>query len=153
MSAQPAQRGRVLIIDDQRDILEGMKALMEIEGIDVTTHDSLITLPFMIREADPDVILLDISLPALSGSALFRNGSQRLLRTDASIILFSGRPAGELAMLAKDLGAHGYVTKSEDSLAIVARVQGWIQERRALRAAKGNEAPNVALRTASLLTR
>jgi DNA-binding response OmpR family regulator len=149
MSAQSARRGRVLIIDDQPDILEGMKMLLEVEGIDVITHDSIITLPFMIRGANPDVILLDISLPALSGSALFRNGLHRLLRTDASIILFSGRSASELATLAEERGAHGYVTKSEDSLAIVARVKSWIQERRYLRASKEIEALNVVVRTTS----
>ena len=149
MSAQPTPRGRVLIVDDQPDILEGMKLLLEMEGIDVITHGSIITLPFMIREANPDVILLDLSLPALSAPALFRGGSQRVLRTDASVILFSGRSASELAVLAKELGAHGYVTKSEDSLAIVARVKSWIQERRALRALKENEGLHVAVRTAS----
>jgi len=149
MSAQPQQRGRVLIVDDHPDILEGMRMLLEVEGIDVTTHDSIITLPFLIREADPDVILLDISLPALSGSALFRNGLHRLLRTDASIILFSGRAAGELAALADEFGAHGYITKSEDSLAIVARVKSWIHERRNLRASKEIEALNVVVRTTS----
>ncbi|MEA2162377.1 MAG: hypothetical protein QOK37_504 [Thermoanaerobaculia bacterium] len=149
MSAQTKRRGRVLIVDDQPDILEGMKLLLELEGMDVTTHESIITLPFIIREADPDVILLDVSLPALSSPALLRVGPQRLLRTDASIILFSGRSAGELAAMAKELGAHSYITKSEDSMTIVTRVQAWIHERRALRAAKENEAPYVAVRAAS----
>jgi DNA-binding NarL/FixJ family response regulator len=149
VSAQTERRGRVLIVDDQPDILAGMKALMEMEGLDVTTHDSMITLPFVVREANPDVILLDISLPALSGAALFRMGSQRLLRTDASIILFSGRSPQELERLTKEYGAHGFVSKSEDSMAIVARVQTWIAERRAIRTANVSEVANVKIRTAS----
>lgn len=149
MSAQSLPRGRVLIVDDQPDILEGMKLLLQLEGMDVTTHESIITLPFIIREADPDVILLDVSLPALSSPALLRIGSQRILRTDASIILFSGRSAGELAAMTKELGAHGYITKSEEPMAIVRRVQAWIHERRALRAVKDNEVPYVAVRAAS----
>jgi two-component system alkaline phosphatase synthesis response regulator PhoP len=149
VSAPAQRRGRLLIVDDQPDILEGMKALMELEGLDVTTHDSMITLPFIVREADPDVILLDISLPALSGTALFRMGSKRLLRTDASIILFSGRSPQELQRLTKEYGAHGFVSKSEDSMAIIARVQTWIAERRAIRITKAPEAANVQIRTAS----
>lgn len=148
MITRGRRRGRVLIVDDQPEILEGMKALMELEGIDVTTHNSIITLPFIIRKADPDVILLDMSLPALSATALLRD-SRRVLRTDASIILFSGRSAVELAALTKELGAHGYLTKSEDSMTIVGRVQGWIHERRALRATEQSEVLNVAARTAS----
>jgi DNA-binding response OmpR family regulator len=143
MSAQTERPGRVLIVDDQPDILEGMKALMEMEGLDVTTHDSIITLPFVVRQADPDVILLDLSLPALSGEALFRTGLHRLLRTDAPLILFSGRSPQELEQLTKDFGADGFASKSEDSMEIVRRVQTWIAERRAIRMTKESEAANV----------
>ena len=143
------RRGRVLIVDDQTDILEGMKALLEIEGMDVITHDSMITLPLILRDANPDVILLDVGLPALSGSALFKLGRQRLLRTDASVILFSGRSARELENLAEEFGADGFVTKSQDPMEIVARVQTWIGQRRAQRAAQENGGSNVATRTAS----
>ena len=149
MNAQPKQRGRVLIVDDQTDILEGMKALLEIEGMDVITHDSMITLPLVLREADPDVILLDIGLPALSGSALFKLGRKRLLRTDASVILFSGRSAGELETLAGEFGADGFVTKSQDPMEIVARIQTWIGQHRAQRASQVNGGSHVATRTAS----
>ena len=147
------QPGRVLIVDDQLEILEGMKALLELEGMEVTTHDSVITLPFIVRQANPDVILLDISLPALSGSALFGAGTKRILRTDASVILFSGRSAQELAMLMKEFGAHGYLTKSENTTEIIGRVKSWINERRALRAVTTMEATHVAPRAASPLAR
>ena len=149
MNAQPIRRGRVLIVDDETDILEGMKALLEIEGIDVITHDSMITLPLILRDADPDVILLDIGLPALSGSALLNLGRKRLLRTDATVILFSGRSARELDGLAHKFGADGFVTKSQDPMEIVARVQTWIGQRRAQRAAEGKGVSNVSTSTAS----
>ena len=149
MNAQPIRRGRVLIVDDETDILEGMKALLEIEGIDVITHDSMITLPLILRDADPDVILLDIGLPALSGSALFKFGCKRLLRTDAPVILFSGRSARELETLSEAFGADGFVTKSQDPLEMVASIQTWIGQRRAQRAAQGKGVSNVATRTAS----
>jgi len=103
MSAGSASRGRVLIVDDHPEILEGMKMLLELEGMDVTTHDSVITLPLILRKADPDVILLDLSLRALSGEAFFRLGRERLLRhSDALVILFSGRPLAELAANAEE---------------------------------------------------
>lgn len=139
------QPGRVLIVDDHPEILEGLKTLLEIEGMEVTTHDSMITLPLIIRQADPEVILLDLSFRALSGESFFRLGRERLLRnSDALVILFSGRPAGELAELAEEFGADGVMPKSEDVLQLVARVRTWIAQHRALRAARERRESNVA---------
>lgn len=154
MSNHTARRGRVLIVDDHHEILEGMKALLEDEGMDVITHDSMITLPLILRKAAPDVILLDLSFGALFGEAFFRLGRERLLRnTDASVILFSGRPAVELAAMAEEFGADGFMTKSEDATQIVAHVQTSIVQHRALRAAQGRKASNGATRTASASAR
>src|SRR5437763_16828787 len=100
-----ATRGRVLIVDDEPELLEGMKTLLDMEGIDVIIHGSMITLPLILREADPDVVLLDISMPALSGTSALRNGLRRLLRTDGALVLFSGRSPRELTTAAEELGA------------------------------------------------
>jgi len=150
MSANRSRPGRVLIIDDHPEILEGLKTLLEIEGIEVTTHDSMITLPLIIRKADPDVILLDLSFSALSGESFFRLGRERLLRnTDALVILFSGRPASELAVLAEEFGADGVMPKSEDVMQLVARVQTWIAQHQALSEARERRTSHVATRSAS----
>ncbi len=147
MNASTEARGRVLIVDDQHDLLEGMKTLLELSGIDVTLHDSMITLPLILREADPDVVLLDVSIPALSGAAVFKQGLRRLLRTDASLILFSGRSAGELAVMTEELGADGFITKAQDPMEIVTHLQTLIDHRRFLRLTN-QEVPNVTTRTA-----
>lgn len=126
-----------------------MKALLEISGIDVILHDSMITLPLIVRDADPDVVLLDISFPALSGTAAFRQGLRRLLRTDASLILFSGRSAIELAPMTEEAGADGFISKAQEPMEIINRIQTLIDHRRLLRATIRNEVSNEATRTAS----
>jgi DNA-binding response OmpR family regulator len=148
VTAAAKTRGRVLIVDDQPDLLEGMKALLEMEGIDVTIHGSLITLPLILREADPDVVLLDLSLPALSGNAAMRSGLRNLLPTAGSLVLFSGRSSQELTALTRELGADGFISKSDDSMEIVARIQIWIDRRRLKRANDRSEGPNATNRTA-----
>jgi len=149
-SAIPPSRGRVLIVDDHPEVLEGMKMLLEMEGMDVTTHDSVITLPLILRRADPEVILLDLSLRALSGEAFFKLGRERVLRhTHALVILFSGRPTSELAANAEEFGADGILPKSEDAMQMVARVKTWIQQHRALRRAQRMEMTDVATGSAS----
>ena len=143
-------RGRVLIVDDQIEIREGMQLLLEFEGMDVITHDSMITLPFILRDAAPEVILLDLSMGALSGQSFFALDRTRLLRNaDAAVLLFSARPSRELAALAEELGADGFVAKSLDSMEIVARVRASIDQQRALRAERTREDSNAINRAAS----
>jgi|GEM_PF-392590 len=143
MSANSPVRGRVLIVDDEPDLLKGMKMLLELEGIDVILHSSMITLPLILRDADPEVVLLDISLPALSGTAALRSGLRRLLKTEGALVLFSGRSDKELAALTQELGADGFIPKSGDPLEIVGRIQTWIDRRRLKRANDRSEGPNV----------
>jgi DNA-binding NarL/FixJ family response regulator len=149
MSARPETRGRVLIVDDEPLLLEGMKMLLGLEGIDVILHSSMITLPLILREADPDLVLLDISLPALSGAAALRSGLRKLLRTDGAVVLFSGRSQQELTSLTNELGADGFITKSDDPMEIVGRIQMWIDRSRLKRATERMEGPSAATRTAT----
>ena len=153
MSAGPKPRGRVLIVDDEPDLLEGMKMLLDLEGIDVILHSSMITLPLILRDADPDVVLLDISLPALSGTAALRSGLRRLLKTDGALVLFSGRSDNELAALTQELGADGFIPKADDPMEIVRRIQIWIDRRRLKRANDRSEGSNVTSRTALAIAR
>lgn len=126
--------GRVLIVDDQPELTDGFRMYLELEGYAVFVHTSLITLPMVIRSIDPDVILLDLSMPALSGDALFKLGVHRMLRTDAPVVLFSGRGARELSRLAEELGAEGFLPKESDPEDASRRISTWVMQRRALRA-------------------
>jgi DNA-binding response OmpR family regulator len=120
--------GRVLIVDDEPDLVAGIRMVLEDEGFEVDVHSSIITLPLVLRRIAPDLILLDVSMPALSGTAAFHFG----LKTDAPIVLFSGCGAHELARMSEETGADGYICKSDETQAIVHRVKTWILNRRAL---------------------
>lgn len=127
-------RPKILMVDDKLDLLAGLIYLLREDGIDVETHDSIITLPLIIRQANPDLILLDLTMPALSGKAVFKMGRD-LLRSDAPLVLFSGCSSETLAKSAEDLGADGFITKSDEPADIIARIHSWIDHRRAVLAA------------------
>lgn len=129
-----AAAGRVLIVDDEPELAEGFRLYLEMEGYVVFTHTSLITLPMLMRSFDPDVILLDLSMPALSGQALCRAGVHHILRTDALVVLFSGRGSRELSRLAEELGADGFLPKEGDTADATRQIGSWVMQRQALRA-------------------
>jgi DNA-binding response OmpR family regulator len=136
-------RGKVLMVDDESELLEGLALLLREEGIEVEIHESIITLPLVVRKIDPDVILLDLSMPALSGSAVFAMGRKRL-GSDAPLVLFSGCAPHELAKRAEELGADGFLSKMQEPLDLVARIESWIDHRQAVRNVEDSDASRTA---------
>ena len=118
---------RLLLIEDDSEVASGMKAILEAEGIKVFWRSSVITLPLEIREIDPDLILLDLGMPALSGTQLLEAGAQRILRSAAPIALFSGRPPHELSRLTEKYGLAGFISKSDELAEVLCSIQVMLQ--------------------------
>ena len=123
----------VIIVDDDKSIGTGLTMLFEIEGISARATSSPFELPFLVTELDPDVILIDLAMPALSGEAVMRTLARRKLRSTAAILLFSGRDSQTLATLAEELGADGFICKGENVDEIVRKVRFWIDRREGLK--------------------
>jgi two-component system KDP operon response regulator KdpE len=111
---------RVLLIDDDlhiRRLLQAMLARSGYEAIEATSAAQALDAT---RQAQPDVILLDLGLPDRDGLEilpLLRQQSQ------APIIVVSARDATDQKVSALDLGADDYVTKPFDSEEVLARLR------------------------------
>jgi len=135
MSHERAASGRILIVDDEPELVEGFRSVLEGAGFEATIQTSLITLPLTIRKLNPDLILVDLSMPGLSAPAFFAQGAHRLLRTKAPIILFSGRDSRELSRITEEVGADGFLCKAHDLEDSVRRIRLWVSQRRAIQTA------------------
>ena len=103
---------RVLVIDDSLSAVQKARMVLEKAGYTVETLDLLIYLPQIVRDDPPDLILLDLSMPALSGV----NVAQFIRRYEKKpipIVIYSSRSTEELERTAKMLDAAGFVQKSE----------------------------------------
>ena len=109
---------RILIVDDHRIVASGCRALFaddpEIVIMDASDAESG---EQAYREQRPDICVLDINLPTVSGFELAR----RILEHDSSsrIIMFSMNDDPIFAARAIDIGAKGYVSKSGDPYDLV----------------------------------
>jgi DNA-binding response OmpR family regulator len=116
---------RVLIVEDDPDLLLGLKDNLEAEGFDVlTATDGEAGLQGAIR-ARPDAIVLDISLPRLNGFELCRSLRERGLRTP--ILMLTARSQESDKILGLELGADDYVTKPFSINELLARVRVMIR--------------------------
>ena len=103
---------RILLVDDHAVVREGYRRLLEcradlrVEAEAASAEEALQRL----REFEPDLIILDLSLPNMGGIELTRRILQR--QPDARILAFSMHRDPLFAAQAIRAGALGYVTKS-----------------------------------------
>jgi two-component system invasion response regulator UvrY len=120
MSAQPI---RVMLVDDHAVVRSGFRRFLE-EFADIQVVAEAETGELAYRgylEANPDVMVLDISMPDTSGLALMQRLFARV--PDARVIVFSMHQDYAMAERALDGGARGYVTKSSAPEVLVKAVR------------------------------
>ena len=103
----------MLIVDDHPIIVSGCRALLETDA-DVEVFEAQdAKAGFAAYFAhDPDVALIDINLPGLSGLELLRRILQR--KREARIVIFSMNDDPVIAARAIEAGARGYIAKNDD---------------------------------------
>src|SRR5687767_11870974 len=104
----------VLVVDDDPIVLEVAKERLERCGLRVATRTESLGTSRWIMENHPDFVLLDLMMPALTGSELARVLKRRQVK--AAIIVHSSLPQAHLDKIADEVGAIGALSKTLDDL-------------------------------------
>lgn len=108
---------RLLVVEDDREAREMIRAVLRQAGADVTAVDSAQSaLEFLDRHA-PDVMLTDIAMPSMDGYSLVREVRQKHDHDRMKIAALSAFPAGRSP--AEQSGFDDYLSKPIDPLALV----------------------------------
>lgn len=110
----------VLVVDDEPSLVRVVEGYLAKDGFVVRTAGDGETALALVRESDPDVVVLDLGLPGMDGIEVCRQ-----LRTFSScyVLMLTAR-ADEVDMLiGLAVGADDYVTKPFSARALVARVR------------------------------
>ena len=112
---------RILVVDDEPEIVRGLEHNLRFEGYEtVAASDGQEAITLAAREA-PDLILLDIMMPKLSGWDVCR--TLRGKGIDVPIIMLTARGEEVDRVLGLELGADDYVTKPFSLRELLARVR------------------------------
>ena len=116
---------RILVIEDDAAILRGLKDNLVAESYEVLTAEDGEEGYRLAREEDPDLIILDLMLPTLSGYEICR----KLRDEGDSVLILMLTARGEEAdrILGLDLGADDYVTKPFSVRELKARVRALLR--------------------------
>ncbi len=113
----------ILVVDDEKDLLELVEYNLAKEGYKVTTAESGVDALKIARKDSPSLIVLDIMLPGMQGLEVLRELKKKPDSQDIPVILLTAR-GGELdRVLGLELGADDYVTKPFSPRELVARVK------------------------------
>jgi CheY-like chemotaxis protein len=104
---------KILVVDDSDLCRDLTRCMLEEFGYEVVTLDSGLALSLVLGRELPDLVLVDVSMPALSGNQIVEVARHH--RHRCPMVLFSDRPAGELSELAKRCGASGFIPKTGDA--------------------------------------
>jgi len=117
---------RVLVVEDDRDLRELMRASLSVEGFAVQTAVSLSEAAALIRHDPPDVIVLDLGLPDSDGAELVQEVRRR---HSLPILVVSARHQEAQKIRLLDAGADDYLTKPFSVSELLARMRVALRHR------------------------
>jgi two-component system response regulator RegX3 len=132
------RRHRVLLVEDEPGLAESVRYALDAEGFDVLVADTGVSGLESARVNQPDIVLLDLMLPGMSGLDVCR---QIRLSSDAPIIMLTAKDAESDKVAGLELGADDYMTKPFSMRELVARIRA--QLRRAAKSGALSESNEV----------
>jgi len=111
---------KILLVEDERSIAEGLKVSLESEGFQVAWakdgHEALAAW----ERSGPDLIVLDLMLPGVSGTEVCRTIRAR---SDVPILMLTARDTEVDRVVGLEIGADDYLTKPFSTRELIARIR------------------------------
>ncbi len=112
---------KILVCDDDEGITEMLKLLLDDEGYEVSIEMNSVNLLKRLEVEKPDLVLLDIWMPVLSGDQVLRNIKATPSLSRIPILMYSASTEGK--NIAKAAGADGFIAKPFDVNKLLAMIK------------------------------
>lgn len=119
---------RLLLVEDEADLVEVVKIRLEANGYEVLTASDGQQALDRARGENPDLIILDLMLPKIDGYKVCR-----MLKFDEKykhipVIMFSARAQESDKKLGLEVGADAYLTKPFDPVLLISKIKELLKE-------------------------
>ncbi len=122
---------KILVVDDEEDILELVKYNLEREGFQITCAQSGEKAIEATRQEPPNLIVLDLMLPGIDGLEVARRLKQRQKTAGIPIVMLTAKGEEADIVTGLELGADDYMTKPFSPLVLIARIKAVLRRQSA----------------------
>ena len=123
---------KILIVDDEPDLLEITAAYLEMEGYTPLTALSGAAALEILKSTTPDLIISDITMPGMSGFDLFEKIRSDAAYQNTPFIFLSGHTDLQHIMTGKELGSDDYLMKPYEPEMLISTIKGKLKRRQQL---------------------
>jgi CheY-like chemotaxis protein len=120
---QRALRARVLVVDDDPEIVTFLATLLELEGIESQVATSAAAALEKLEHGLPNLVLLDIAMPDRDGLDLCRELKNDPRTRDVPVFVVSARPGKDVVERAYAAGAEEFIRKPFENQELIARIR------------------------------
>lgn len=122
---------KILVVDDEEDILELVKYNLEREGFQIACAQSGEKAIEATRQEPPNLIVLDLMLPGIDGLEVARRLKQRQKTAGIPIVMLTAKGEEADIVTGLELGADDYMTKPFSPLVLIARIKAVLRRQSA----------------------
>ena len=129
MESQTSRRARLLIVEDEADLRRSLEYALKASGYDVRSADSGQSAFRVLDEFGPDLVLLDVMLPDISGLDICQRIHQMPEAQRAVVVILSARVEESDRVAGFEAGADDYVIKPFNVRELILRIEARLKSR------------------------
>ncbi|MFH0799835.1 MAG: response regulator [Pseudomonadota bacterium] len=122
-----AEKKRILIIDDEREIADLLKVRLEMANYEVLTANDGQEGLDRARSDKPDLILLDVMMPKLNGYQACRELKNSESTKNIPVMILTAKTQDSDKFWGKEVGADDFITKPFESSNLLKKVKGLLK--------------------------
>lgn len=111
---------KILIIEDDRNLLNELREFLENNGYEVASVENFLKASDLALEMRPDIVILDINLPGISGFDICREIKEK---SNIPVLMLTSRVGIEDEIRGLEIGADEYLAKPVDTRRLILRME------------------------------
>jgi len=115
--------GKVLVVDDDPEIVTFLSTLLELEGIESSVATSAAAALEQLQQGRPDLVLLDIAMPDRDGIDLCKELKSDPRLAEVPVFVVSARPGKDVVERALAAGAEEFIRKPFENAELISRIR------------------------------
>ncbi|APX21800.1 MAG: two-component system response regulator [Rhodobacteraceae bacterium] len=119
---------RVMLIEDEPNIIEAISFILSREGLSVDTHSDGTTANDKLRASPPDLLILDVMLPGKSGYDILRELREEADTAELPVLMLTARGQSRDREMAERAGVSAFMTKPFSNAEMLEQVRALMAE-------------------------